>query len=260
MVKRKKKIIEMLCRYGVSPLCCVLGWELAVRGGLLSDTFFPPPTAIFFRLCTLLFSDRAFLQDCYWSVYRLCVGSFIAIPLGVAVGGAIGFHKKIDYILSPLVAFLYPLPKLVLLPLLMIMLGIGDAPKVAIVVIGVFFHVLLAVVHGVKGFASQYFEMVTVFKIPFWKRVTQVYLKGLFPDILNGCKVGVGYGLVMVVAGEFIAAKNGVGFFMWNAWDQFRIIDMYVGLFVFALAGLGVFVFFDSVRYGLKWSLHRNAQ
>ncbi len=72
-------------------------------------------------------------------------------------------------------------------------------------------------------------------------------IKGVSPDILAGIKVGIGYGLVMVVAGEFTVSRDGIGFFMWNAWDQFRITDLYCGLFVLSLMGLIFFYTLDFI-------------
>ena len=100
--------------------------------------------------------------------------------------------------------------------------------------------------------SSGYFDIVKIYKIPYRAKLFRVLVRGTLPEILNGIKIGLGYGLVMVVAGEYTISRNGIGFFMWNAWDQFRIKDLYCGLVV--LSALGLFFFFtlDSLQKRLK--------
>jgi ABC-type nitrate/sulfonate/bicarbonate transport system permease component len=255
MVKRKTSasIKRLGGRIVTSPVCFLSLWEGLSRFNVVNPTYFPPPVDIFLRLIQLLLHSPGFLLDIRCSFMRLAMGVIIAVPVAIVLGVGIGLSRKIERFLNPLIAITYPIPKLCILPFLMIILGVGDASKVAIIAIGIFYLVLLSVVHGIKGLPDIYFDIAFVYHIPFAKRIFSVVLKGILPDILNGCKLGIGYGLVMVVAGEFIAAKNGVGFFMWNAWDQFRINDLYVGLFFFSLVGLGVFMLFDWFLSRLQW-------
>ena len=126
-------------------------------------------------------------------------------------------------------------------------------PKIAIIAIGIFFLVLLSTVHGVQRLSPfGYLDIVFIYKIPFWKRLFRIIIRGALPEILNGIKMGLGYGLVMVVAGEFSVSRNGIGFFMWNAWDQFRIRDLYCGLIILSLLGLFIFIVLDGIKNNLR--------
>ena len=228
-----------------APVVIFILWELLSRFKVISDIYFPAPVIILQRLIYLLFQEPKFLSDILFSLKRLTFGVIISVPCAIALGLSIGLDKRISRFLTPLISITYPIPKLSVLPLLMIILGIGDISKIAIIAIGIFYLVLLNVIHGIQGLPAVYFYIIKIYRIPFVKRIYSIILKGILPDILHGCKVGIGYGLVMVVASEFIAAKNGIGFFMWNAWDQFRIKDVYVGLAVFSLMGLAIFTLFD---------------
>lgn len=236
-----------------APAVILILWELLSRLKIISDIYFPAPDSIFLRFIYLLFGDPKFLSDIIFSLKRLSLGVIISVPCAIALGLSMGLNKRINRFLAPLISITYPIPKLSILPLLMILLGIGDISKIAIIAIGIFYLVLLNVISGIQGLPIVYFYIIKVYKIPFAKKICLIILKGILPDILQGCKVGIGYGLIMVVASEFIAAKNGIGFFMWNAWDQFRIKDVYVGLAVFSLLGLTVFTFFDWLLLKLKW-------
>jgi NitT/TauT family transport system permease protein len=239
-----------------APVILLVLWELLAHFELIDSRYFPAPVAILRRLIVLLWHDPKFLSDLSFSLKRLALGTVLAVPLAVAFGLIMGLNQRMSRFLSPLISVTYPIPKLSVLPLLMILLGIGDASKIAIIAIGIFYLVLLSMIHGIRRMPEVYSYIVQIYRIPFFKKVYSIVLKGVLPDILYGCKIGIGYGLVMVVAGEFFAAKNGVGFFMWNAWDQFRILDVYVGLAVFSLMGLAVFSFFDQLLSRLKWQGH----
>jgi ABC-type nitrate/sulfonate/bicarbonate transport system permease component len=241
---------DLVC---ASPVLLLFLWEFLSRFNLINAVYFPSPSDIFMRFIQLLFHNQQFLIDIKSSVTRLIIGTVIAVPMAIIVGVGVGLNRKIGRFISPLIAITYPIPKLCILPLLMIILGIGEASKIAIIAIGIFYLVLLSVIQGIKGLPSIYFDIIFVYRITFAKKIFSVVLKGILPDILYGCKTGIGYGLVMVVAGEFIAAKNGVGFFMWNAWDQFRIKDLYAGLTFFSLAGWGIFTLFDWLLSKIKW-------
>jgi len=236
-----------------SPVFFLLFWEIMVRLTLINADYFPAPSTILNQLIRNIFLNQDFQNDLVSSLWRLIIGILIACPSATALGFFIGLNKSAAAFFNPLIALTYPIPKLAILPFLMIVFGIGNASKIAIIAIGIFYLLLINVIHGIKGLPQEYFDIMRIYRISFWQRMYAIILKGILPDIYNGCKLGIGYGLVMVVAGEFIAARNGIGFFMWNAWDQFRIVDLYVGLFVFALLGFMIFFLFDRLQAGLKW-------
>lgn len=239
-----------------APVIVLIVWELLSRLQVLDSRYFPAPVEVIRRLIGLLLHEQKFIFDLAFSLKRLALGTVLAVPLAIVVGLIMGLNPRVARFLNPLISVTYPIPKLSVLPLLMILLGIGDASKIAIIAIGIFYFVLLSVLHGIKRLPEIYSYIAQIYRIPFLKKIYSIILKGVLPDILYGCKIGMGYGLVMVVAGEFFAAKNGVGFFMWNAWDQFRVIDVYVGLAVFSLMGLAIFSFFDSLLSKLRWQGH----
>lgn len=228
-------------------------WEMGARNNLINVLYLPTPSEIISRLSYLIFKEPTFLNDIWASLYRLIIGAIFSIPPAIILGVAIGLNKYIDLFFKHLIAVTYPIPKLAIFPLLLVIFGVGDASKIAIIAIGIFFLVLLSTVHGIQRLsASGYFDVVIIYKIPFWKRLFRIITRGALPEILNGIKIGLGYGLVMVVAGEFSVSRNGIGFFMWNAWDQFRVKDIYCGLIILSLSGLFIFIALDGIKNNLR--------
>jgi len=247
------KVTRSIWSNSLSIVILLSLWEIAARNNWIQAVYFPPPSKIMVRLFHLFFNEPSFLNDIYASSYRLVVGSFIGIPPAIFLSLGIYLNRYIASFFNPLIAVTYPVPKLAVFPLLLIIFGIGDASKIAIIALGIFYLVLLSTTHGLKRILStEYADIITIYKIPFWSKLIHIMIKGTLPEILNGIKMGMGYGLVMVVAGEFTVSKNGLGFLMWNAWDQFRILDIYCGLVLLSFAGLLIFVAFDKLKGTLK--------
>lgn len=261
MHKRKplRSLIKENAANFYSPLLLLALWELAGDFHVINIKYFPPPSQILVRLGFLLLQSNEFLSNIFLSLQRLAIGSALAVPLGIILAMAMGLNRKINQIINPLIALTYPIPRLAIFPLLLIIFGIGDASKVAIIFLGVFYLVLLSTIQAIKNLSTVYYDIAFIYRIPAAKKLYQLVFKAIFPDVINGCKIGVSYGLVMMIAGEFIVARNGIGFFMWNAWDQFNIIDLYAGLAVISLIGLAVFIALDYWQSRLKWLKDTNA-
>ena len=256
MYETKNNMIKKILRLFLSSILLILLiclWEFCASKKIINTIYFPRPSAVFLQLFHLLFNNPDFTMDIYSSLKRLLIGTLIAVPPAILLGIAVGLNKTIDLLSKSCIAVTYPVPKLAVFPLLLLLFGIGDASKIALIAIGIFFLVLLNTIHGVQRLASSgYFDIVRVYRIPFLKKLIHIVLRGVLPEILEGVKIGMGYGLVMIVASEFTASRNGIGLFMWNAWDQFRVKDMYCGLFVLSMTGLLIFYFFDTVKQHLK--------
>ena len=252
MISFKEKAKHVLWST-LSPLLLVAIWETGANNQWFSALYFPPPSAIAARFFDLLIKEPAFLQNIVASLYRLGIGAAISIGPAILLAISMGLNKYVELFFKPLIAITYPIPKLAVFPLLLVICGIGDESKIALIALGIFYMVLLSTVLGVQRLISSgYFDIVKVYKIPFGTKLWRVLMRGTLPEILNGIKIGLGYGLIMVVAGEYTVSKDGIGFFMWNAWDQFRIKDLYCGLVVLSALGLFFFFTFDAIQKRLK--------
>ena len=113
--------------------------------------------------------------------------------------------------------------------------------------------VLLSTGQGVRRIMQgEYYDVALVYRLRLRERVIHVLLRGAVPEIVNGFKMGLGYGLVMVIAAEFTATRRGIGAFLWNAWDQFHVLDLYAGLLAVSLCGW--LIFFVAARVESRFS------
>lgn len=250
-MKKPTQLIHLEKSYHwlAAPIILLLLWELTSRLGWWDVNFFPAPVDILERLFSNLFNSSEFLGHVGASLWRLFLGSVLAIPLAIGLAIGVEFHKGLAFLFKPLIALFYPMPKLAIFPLLILILGTGHLAQVGIIFIGVFFLVFIDANQGVRRLIENgYLEVVDVFQLSLTDKYFHVVFRGSLSEILNGVRLGLGYGLVMVVAGEFAFSKKGLGFFIWNAWDQFRIIDLYCGLFMFGFLGLSLFFLLEKIR------------
>ena len=228
--------IKRLLVYFISPAIMFLIWEVCSRTGVLDERFFPAPSAIFYHLF-FVSPDEGILTDILFSVYRIFVGYIVGCTLGVLLGVGMGLSHFLRMSLYPLILVTYPIPKIAILPLIMLIFGIGDLSKIVVVVIGSFFLVLMNTLHGVDSLAQIYHDVAKVYKINRRNFILKIVIPGSLPSIFTGLKLAIGYSLVIVVAAEFSGADKGIGFLIWQSWETFSIKSMYAGIFVIGVLG-----------------------
>ncbi len=237
----------------VSPLLLLLLWEALVRSRILDYRFFPAPSAVLKTLLDLLTSG-VLLQHVGISLTRIAVGFALGSSAGLIVGLLMGVSRIIRAAVKPLVGVIYPIPKIAILPLVMLIFGLGEGSKYVIVAIGVFFLVLLNTMAGVVNIDRIYLDVGKNFGARRADVLRTIALPGALPLILTGLRLGWGTALLLIVAAEFVAAKAGIGYFIWNSWQTFAVEEMYAGLLTISTLGLVSFVLLDWIeRRLLPW-------
>lgn len=242
----------------LSPLMLLLVWEALVRTRVLDARFFPAPSQVVGTLVSLVVSGEL-PQDVLVSLSRIGAGFLLGASAGVVVGLLMGVSRIIRAAVKPLVATIYPIPKIAILPLVMLIFGLGESSKYVIVAIGVFFLVLLNTAAGVMNIEKIYLDVGRNFGARRSDLLLSIALPGALPLIFTGLRLAWGTGLLLIVAAEFISAKSGIGYLIWNAWQTFAVEEMYVGLITISALGLLSFVIFDVLeRRLIPWRAETN--
>jgi len=242
----------------LSPLMLLLVWEALVRTRVLDARFFPAPSQVVGTLFSLVVSGEL-PQDVLVSLSRIGAGFLLGASAGVVVGLLMGVSRIIRAAVKPLVATIYPIPKIAILPLVMLIFGLGESSKYVIVAIGVFFLVLLNTAAGVMNIEKIYLDVGRNFGARRSDLLLTIALPGALPLIFTGLRLAWGTGLLLIVAAEFISAKSGIGYLIWNAWQTFAVEEMYVGLITISALGLLSFVIFDVLeRRLIPWRAETN--
>jgi NitT/TauT family transport system permease protein len=171
------------------------------------------------------------------TLQRVVVGLLLGAIPGVAVGLLAGTSRLARAAIDPVVALLYPIPKIAILPLVLLIFGIGEASKYALVAIGVFFLMAINTEAGVRQIGSIYLDVARAYRVRPWSLYARVLLPGALPSVFTGMRLSVGIAIVLAVAAEFSAAKSGLGFTIWNGWQTLQVEKMYVALVAVSLLG-----------------------
>jgi len=239
--------------YTVLPLTLLLCWEILSRSGVLDYRFYPAPSSIFSYLIFDSINDNI-LHDISASLFRVFWGLLIGASLGLCAGIAMGLIPIVKRLCFPLVAISYPIPKIAILPLIMLIFGLGELSKIVVVAIGAFFLVLMNTLQGVESINKQYFDIARVFSFSRKDVIFKIVLPGAGPAILTGLRLAVGYSLVIVVAAEFSGADAGIGYIIWQSWETFSIKTMYAGIFIISALGFTFAILLDLIeKVFLNW-------
>lgn len=231
----------------LSPIFLILVWELAARIGYVDTRFFPSPTGI------LIVGERMLETGELWGhIYisgkRILAGFLIGAIPGILLGIAMGLWAPVRAIIEPLIDATFPIPKIAILPLFIMIFGLGEESKYAIIATAVIYLVLINTAAGVRNIDKIYLDVGKNFNAGKILIFTDIALPGALPMILAGLKLGMGVALLVIVSAEFVGAKSGIGYLIWTSWQVFEVEKMYVGLVVSALLGIATAVVLDWVE------------
>ena len=221
----------------MSPLALLALWEITAQVGLLDTRFFPAPTRIASQFVELVQSGEL-LVNTWVSLQRLFFGFLIGGIPALVLGLIMGLYRPIRAAIDPLIAATYPIPKSAVLPLILLIFGLGEMSKIVMVAIGVFFPVVINTTAGVLEIDKIYHDVSKNFGASRWQVFRTVALPGAMPLIMTGVKLGIGLGLILIAIAEMVGAKSGLGYMIWNAWQIFSVETMYVGILVISVLGV----------------------
>ncbi len=237
----------------VSPVGLLLVWEVAAHFGFIDTRFFPTPSSIISLLIDMVRSGEL-ITHTLTSLRRLFWGTVIGGVPALVLGVIMGLNRPIRAIFDPLIAATYPIPKSSILPLALLIFGLGEGSKIFMVAIGVFFPVAINATTGVLEINKIYLDVGRNYKANRWNTFWTIALPGALPVIMTGFKLGIGIGLILIAVAEMIGAKSGLGYMIWSAWETFAVEQMYVGLFTIALIGFILTVALNELeRFIIPW-------
>ena len=213
-------------------------WELVGNVFQWINPMFMSAPSLVFKAGVQLFASGEIFNDLYISGVELFWGyvlsALVAIPLGIMVG----WYKRASYIFDPFINAMNATPRVALLPLVIIWLGIGILSKIGIIFLGAVFPILINTRDGVKTTPLNLLTAARSFGASEWMLFKTVVLPSTIPFILTGLRLGLGRAIVGVMVGELYAATAGIGFMITVAGATFQTDKVFVGVLVFALTGM----------------------
>jgi NitT/TauT family transport system permease protein len=213
-------------------------WELVGNTFQLINPMFMSAPSLIWNAAIQMFSSGEIYNDLYVSGIELFWGYFLSAVVAVPFGISIGWYKKVAYIFDPFVNAMNATPRVALLPLVIIWLGIGILSKVGIIFLGAVFPILINARDGVKTTPVNLLIAARSFGASEWMIFKTVVFPSTVPFILTGLRLGLGRAIVGVMVGELYAATAGIGFMITVAGATFQTDKVFVGVLIFALTGM----------------------
>lgn len=182
------------------------------------------------------------------SLGRISAAVVISLILGSIIGLWIGMSKKADEFITPIVYILYPLPKIAFLPILMILFGLGNTPKIVLIIIIIIFQFILAARDGVKEISKELFYSVMSLGLSKIEVYRHLILPAVMPKIITSLRISVGVSISILFFGENFATTYGIGYFIMNSWLMVNYVEMFSGILALSIMGFMIFKLIDVVE------------
>jgi sulfonate transport system permease protein len=235
-VARRDRIVHTTLAISL-PIAIFALWELSAHQAWVDERFYGRPSGVFTQARELL-ADGTLIEQIWITVRRLVVGYVLGATSGIVVGLALSQFRLLRAAFEPLLQALYVIPKLAILPLLLLLLGLGEGPKIAFIAIGTFFILAFSTLTAATMVPSAFHEVATSYGLSRWQRFRWLVLPHSLPQIVAALRLASGIAVLLVVAAEFVQANDGLGYLTWHAWELFMADRMYLGIVTIALLGV----------------------
>ncbi len=240
----------------LSVILFILLWEGVARLEWIRPIFISSPTRIFSAAIWLFQHD--FSYDLWVSGVEFFLGFGLAILIGVPLGLALGWYRTLHAVFDPFVSALYATPRVALLPVIILWLGIGINSKIAVVFLGGIFPILISIIAGMRTLDEGLLKCAYAFGASAGQIFRTLAIPSTIPFIAAGLRIGVGRALVGIVVGELVAARAGIGHMMSIAGSIFQTDRVYVGVIILALCGYSLTALLKRLENRFEsWRPHR---
>lgn len=219
------------------PIAILIAWELVVRLDVVSANVLAPPSTLPATVKELIDNGRL-IEGITVSFTRAMIGLTIGAITGVLLAIVAGLWRNGEHLVDPTVQLLRPLPATALMPMVVLAMGMDEAPKIFLIAYASFFPVYLNTFQGIRAVDNKFIESAAVFGLSRWDLIRMVILPSAMPSFFVGFRFAVSISWVVLVVAEQLNAQSGVGYLMMDAQRYFRPDIILVGLIIYALFGL----------------------
>lgn len=212
----------------------------------------PSPGAVMVNFSQIFLSEIA-VHGCY-SLWRILAGVFFAVLVGIPLGLCMGYFPGWDKLFSPLVYLTYPIPKIALLPVVMLIFGLGELSKVLMIFLIIVFQVIVAVRDGVKSIPKETYYPLYSLGAGFLDIVREILIPASMPKFLTSLRVAMATAISVLFFTETFGTQYGMGYFIMDAWLRVNYLEMYSGIVALSSIGLTLFSTIDYLERKLcRW-------
>jgi NitT/TauT family transport system permease protein len=219
-------------------------WQLL--SAILHLPFIPSPIAVFTNTYGIFASEIT--VHALWSLWRIFAGTVASMLLGVPLGLCMGYYGALDKLLLPAVYFTYPIPKISLLPLVMLSFGLGELSKILMITMIIVFQVIVASRDAVRNIPRETFYSLYSLGAGRLAIFRKVIIPASLPGLLTSLRISLGTALSVLFFTETFGTQYGMGYFIMDSWMRVNYVDMFSGILVLGVTGLLLFVVIDALE------------
>jgi len=221
-------------------LCIVLWAGLAY---LLAMPVIPSPEQVALRLAAK-FPETISVHAGY-SLMRIVLGLFAAVAVGYPVGVLMGHFPRVNRLFAPVLYMTYPVPKIALLPVVMLLFGVGETSKLLLVFLIIVFQVIVGVRDAVAAIPSETYAPLRVLGASFPQIMRHIIVPASLPKFITAVRVAMATAISVLFFTETFGTQYGIGCYIMDAWLRVNYLDMYAGIVVLSTMGLMLFILLD---------------
>ena len=219
----------------------------------VNDRLIPSPFIVYTRV-DVEFLNQMVLHVGY-SLWRLFLGLSISIVLGLCFGLLMARSKAFGRLLNPLMYFLYPIPKMAFLPVVMLTFGLGNPTTIAMIVLIIVFQMMVNVRDGIISIPAENYHTLITLGANRWQLFKDITFPAALSQILSGARVALGTATAILFITETHGTRHGMGFYIMDAFNRINYVDMYAGIVILSLMAFILFLLIDTLdAILLKWA------
>lgn len=212
----------------------------------------PLPQAVFKNIAVIF--QPSMEIHVWYSLARITAGIAISLLVGVPLGFLMGYFERVDRLLSPLVYFTYPVPKLALLPVVMLIFGLGETSKLIMIVLIVIFQIIISARDAVKGIPPEIYRSLQSLGATRLQMLGEIILPASLSEVLTSTRLALGTAISILFFTETFGTEYGMGYFIMDSWMRVNYLDMYAGIVVLSFMGFCLFTIIDiAENYLSSW-------
>ncbi len=247
-----KKSTIVLRAYLLGMLFLLALWQAAAS--LVQLPIIPEPWLVFERLGQI-FADKIAIHAAY-SLWRIVAGILLAVAVGYPLGILMGYFAKVDRYLAPLVYLTYPVPKIALLPILMLLAGIGELSKIIMIFLIVVFQIVVALRDGIRSIPAETYYPLYSLGARFRQVFRHILVPATMPNFITAIRVAMATAVSVLFFTETFGTQYGMGYFIMDAWLRVNYLEMYTGIVILSLLGLLLFGLLDLIETRVcRWQI-----
>lgn len=240
-IKRKYRIPHTLQLLFVGVIIFNILWWIAAI--LFQNKALPNPISVYEIMPETL--SKGMSEHAWASLRRVIIGTSIALLLGMIGGMLTAMSRRSNRILEPMLYLSYPVPKLTLLPIVMLIFGIGETAKIVMIILIIVFQLMISIRDAIRRISNENFFVLSSLGASKLQQIIHVIIPGILPDIFTALRVSLGIAISVLFITETFGTDKGLGFFIVDAWMRLDYLTMYVGIVTISIIGFLLFMFID---------------